>query len=186
MKIVLQDLKKGVTTIAEVPRPAVSTGELLIATSRSVISAGTERMLVDFGKAGWFAKARQKPDKVRQVLDKVRTDGLGSTIETVREKLDQPLAMGYCNAGTVLELGCKVDGFSVGDRVVSNGHHAEVVAVPARLCARIPDGIGDDAAAVHGARRDRAARDSLSRAHARRVRGHHRTSVSSVSSPCSY
>jgi len=81
------------------------------------------------------------------VLDKVRTDGLFATLDAVRSKLDQPLALGYCNAGVVLEVGAGVDGFAIGDRVVSNGPHAEIVRVPKNLCARIPDGVANEAAA---------------------------------------
>jgi len=103
-------------------------------------------MLVEFGKAGLFDKARQQPDKVRMVLDKVRTDGLATTFEAVQSKLDQPLALGYCNVGVVAEVGGGVEGFAVGDRVVSNGKHAEVVCVPKNLCARIPEGVSDEQA----------------------------------------
>lgn len=147
MKQVLQNLKDGTTEVAEVPCPRVGAGQLLIRTTRTLVSAGTERMLVDFGKAGFIDKARQQPDKVRMVLDKVRTDGLMPTIEAVRNKLDQPLPMGYCNVGEVVELGSGVSGFAVGDRVASNGKHAEVVAVPVNLCAKVPAGVADEAAA---------------------------------------
>ena len=146
MKQILQSLKDGTTQLSDVPTPRVSTGSLLINTSTTLVSAGTERMLVDFGKANWIDKARQQPDKVRMVLDKVRTDGLATTIEAVQSKLDQPLALGYCNVGVVSELGRGVEGFAVGDRVVSNGKHAEVVCVPKNLCAKIPDGVSDEAA----------------------------------------
>jgi predicted dehydrogenase/threonine dehydrogenase-like Zn-dependent dehydrogenase len=104
-------------------------------------------MLVDFGKAGWLDKARQQPDKVRMVLEKIRTDGLMPTIEAVMNKLDQPIALGYCNVGIVMAVGAGVTGFEVGDRVASNGKHAEWVAVPAILCAKVPDGVGDEEAA---------------------------------------
>jgi predicted dehydrogenase/threonine dehydrogenase-like Zn-dependent dehydrogenase len=104
-------------------------------------------MLVDFGKAGWIDKARQQPDKVRMVLEKIRTDGLMPTIEAVMNKLDQPIALGYCNVGIVMAVGAGVTGFEVGDRVASNGKHAEWVAVPAILCAKVPDGVGDEEAA---------------------------------------
>ncbi len=147
MKQILQNIANGQTQVAEVPRPAVGAGQLLIATELSLVSAGTERMMVDFGKANWLQKARQQPDKVRMVLDKVRTDGLAPTIDAVRSKLDQPLAPGYSNVGRVIEIGAGVSGFAVGDRVLSNGRHAEVVAVPVNLCARIPDGVGDETAA---------------------------------------
>ncbi|MEJ5207456.1 bi-domain-containing oxidoreductase [Denitratimonas sp. CY0512] len=146
MKQILQSLKDGTTQLADVPTPQVSTGSLLIHTSTTLVSAGTERMLVDFGKANLLNKVRQQPDKVRMVLDKVRTDGLATTIEAVQSKLDQPLALGYCNVGVVAELGRGVEGFAVGERVVSNGKHAEVVCVPKNLCAKIPDGVSDEAA----------------------------------------
>src|SRR2546421_13030269 len=123
MRQVLQALSTGATTVGDVPAPATPRGGLLVATRRSLISAGTERMLVDFGRAGWLEKARQQPEKVRQTLDKVLTDGLLSTIEAVHSKLDQPLSLGYCNVGLVSEVGADVRGFALGDRVVSNGPH---------------------------------------------------------------
>ena len=147
MKQILQNIRSGETVVAEVPCPAAGRGQVLIRTSRTLISAGTERMLVEFGKAGWLEKARQQPDKVRMVLDKVRTDGLVPTFEAVRNKLDQPLPLGYCNVGTVMESGAGVTGLARGDRVVSNGKHAQAVAVPVNLCARVPDAVSDEAAA---------------------------------------
>jgi len=145
MKQLLQSLKTGIGEVVDVPMPATSSGQLLIATSRTLVSAGTERMLVNFGKANLLEKARQQPDKVKQVLEKVRTDGLMPALDAVRSKLDQPLALGYCNVGVVLKSG--VEGFAVGDRVVSNGNHAEVVRVPKNLCAKIPDSVDDESAA---------------------------------------
>ena len=118
-----------------------------------MVSSGTERMLVQFGKAGWIEKARQQPDKVRMVLDKIKTDGLLPTLEAVFNKLDQPLPLGYCNVGVVMEAGAggqrAVDGgrWAVGDRVASNGKHAEVVTVPMNLCAKVPDNVLDEEAA---------------------------------------
>lgn len=100
-------------------------------------------MLVDFGRANYIDKARQQPEKVRMVLDKARTDGLLTTMKAVHAKLDQPLPMGYSNVGIVMEIGKGVTGFSVGNRVVSNGNHAEVVCVPKNLCAKIPDNVQD-------------------------------------------
>ena len=145
MKQILQNLSNGETSLVDVPCPQMSRGALLISTRNTLVSAGTERMLVDFGKANVIDKARQQPDKVKMVLDKAKTDGLLPTIDAVRSKLDQPLPLGYCNAGVVLDSG--VDGFSVGDRVVSNGNHAEVVRVPKNLCAKIPDSVDDESAA---------------------------------------
>jgi predicted dehydrogenase/threonine dehydrogenase-like Zn-dependent dehydrogenase len=104
-------------------------------------------MMVEFGKAGWIEKARQQPDKVRMVLDKMKTDGVMPTIEAVFNKLDQPLPLGYCNVGEVIAVGAGVTGFSVGDRVASNGKHAEVVCVPVNLCAKIPERVTDEEAA---------------------------------------
>lgn len=147
MKQILQNLRSGVTALDEVPIPSVVRGQLLISSKYSLVSAGTERMLVEFGKAGWITKARQQPDKVRMVLDKIRTDGLQPTFESVLSKLDQPLPLGYCNMGVVSDLGEGAIGFQVGDRVISNGKHAEVVSVPTNLCAKVPDGVPDDEAA---------------------------------------
>jgi predicted dehydrogenase/threonine dehydrogenase-like Zn-dependent dehydrogenase len=104
-------------------------------------------MLLDFGKANPIEKARQQPDKVRMVLNKMRTDGLLPTIEAVRRKLDRPLPLGYSCVGRVLAVGPGVKSFAVGERVASNGKHAEVVAVPVNLCARVPDGVTDEVAA---------------------------------------
>jgi predicted dehydrogenase/threonine dehydrogenase-like Zn-dependent dehydrogenase len=147
MKQILQDMAKGGTTLAEAPAPRISSSHLLIHTTTSLISAGTERMLVGFGKASYIEKARQQPEKVKMVLEKVATDGLMTTIEAVQSKLAQPLPLGYCNVGVVAEVGAEVEGFHVGDRVVSNGPHADVVKVPKNLCARIPDAVGDESAA---------------------------------------
>ncbi|XOV72651.1 MAG: bi-domain-containing oxidoreductase [Verrucomicrobiota bacterium] len=146
---ILQNIKTGETMLAEVPAPMVRSGSLLIATHSSLVSAGTERMLVDFGKSGWIQKARSQPDKVRAVIDKIKVDGLKPTLQAVQSKLDQPLPMGYCNVGSVLEVGNGVPPaeFAVGDRVVSNGHHAEMVCVPKNLCCKVPDGVSDEEAA---------------------------------------
>jgi len=147
MKQILQDLTQGNTTMVEAPAPQVSQGKLLINTSTTLISAGTERMLVDFGKASYLQKARQQPEKVKAVFDKVKTDGLFSTLDAVRSKLAQPLPLGYCNVGIVSTVSQEITEFKAGDRVVSNGPHADVVTVAKRLCARIPDGVDDESAA---------------------------------------
>ena len=147
MKQILQSLKNGSTEVAEVPCPAVKRGHLLVRSSRTLVSVGTERMLVEFGKAGWIEKARQQPDKVRMVLDKIKTDGLMPTLEAVFNKLDQPLPLGYCNVGRVMEVGSGLVGYAAGDRIVSNGKHAEAVCVPINLSARVPDNVTDDEAA---------------------------------------
>lgn len=147
MKQIIQSLKNGLTEVVDIPCPSVKTGQLLIRTTCSLISAGTERMLIDFGKASPIEKARQQPDKVRMVLDKIKTDGLMPTIDAVRGKLEQPLSVGYCNVGEVLEVGGGVNSFTAGDRIASNGKHAEVVSVPVNLCAKIPNNVSNDEAA---------------------------------------
>ena len=194
MKQIIQNLKTGETTLEEVPAPGVRRGHVLIQTSCSLVSLGTERMLVEFGKANLIDKARQQPEKVKQVLDKVRSDGLMPTIDAVRNKLGQPLPLGYCNVGIVQESRNRINrrltqtdedlspaepagekepslhdkkgenygtvgdstshlhnfsasGFKKGDRVVSNGPHAEIVCVPKNLCAKIPLGVEDEEAA---------------------------------------
>ena len=146
MKQLLQSLSTGASDISELPSPSVGRGQLLIRSNCSLVSAGTERMLLEFGKSNWIDKARKQPDKVQQVLEKVRTDGFLTTFDAVKSKLDQPLPLGYCNVGTVVAVGAGVSGFNVGDRVASNGHHAELVSVPQHLCARIPAGVSDEAA----------------------------------------
>lgn len=146
MKQVLQSLKTGAIEVADVPCPTVKPGHLLIRTRASLISAGTERMLIEFGKATLLEKARQHPERVRQAWDKVKTDGLLATLDAIQAKLDQPLPLGYCSAGVVIDVGEHVDGIQIGDRVVSNGHHAEVVHVPKHLCAKIPSSVPDEAA----------------------------------------
>ena len=147
MKQILQNLGSGETILAEVPAPGVRPGHVLVATAHTMVSLGTEKMLLEFGRASLLDKARQQPERVKQVLAKIRTDGLMPTLEAVRSKLDQPIAMGYCQSGTVLAVGAGVDEFRPGDRVATNGSHAEIVCVPKHLCARVPEGVPLDAAA---------------------------------------
>ena len=147
MKQILQDLKDGGTHVVDVPAPAVRPGHVLVRSAVSLISAGTERMLVEFGRSNMLDKARQQPDKVRMVLDKVKTDGFVPTIQAVQSKLDQPLPLGYSNVGVILEVGAGITDLAVGDLVVSNGHHAEIVCVPRNLCAKVPPGVSEESAA---------------------------------------
>jgi predicted dehydrogenase/threonine dehydrogenase-like Zn-dependent dehydrogenase len=147
MKQIIQSFKTGETTLEEVPAPQVKRGQVLIQTTKSLVSLGTERMLVEFGKSNLISKARQQPDKVKMVLDKIKTDGLIPTLETVFNKLGEPLPLGYCNVGVVLEVGDGVSEFKVGDRVASNGGHAQFVCVPQNLVAAIPDNVTDEQAA---------------------------------------
>ena len=147
MKQLLQNLKNGNTEIVVAADPKVGSGELLIQSYCSLVSAGTERMLVDFGKANLLEKARQQPEKVKMVFEKIQADGLISTYGAVRAKLDQPIPLGYSNVGVVSQAGSHVEGFSVGDRVVSNGSHADLVRVSKHLCAAIPDNVDNETAA---------------------------------------
>lgn len=144
MKQILQDLSSGETSLVEAPTPQSRPGGLLINTTVSLISPGTERMLVDFGKSSLLSKARSQPDKVRQVLDKISTDGLLTTVDAVRAKLTQPIPLGYCNVGVISVSGS--EDLKVGQRVVSNGPHAEIVSIPKNLCASIPDNVTDETA----------------------------------------
>lgn len=145
--MLLQNLGSGETTLAETPTPNPGSGDILIQSRVSAISVGTEKMLVTFGKSNIIEKAKQQPDKVKQVLDKMKTDGVAATVEAVRSKLDEPIPLGYSNAGVVMEVGSRIHGFRPGDRVVSNGTHAEYVLVPEHLAAKIPDNVSDEEAA---------------------------------------
>lgn len=147
MKQIIQSFKTGQTILEEVPAPQVAKGTVLIQTTHSLVSLGTERMLVEFGKSNLISKARQQPDKVKQVLDKIKTEGLIPTLEAVFNKLGEPLPLGYCNVGKVIAVGEGVSEFKVGDRVASNGQHAEFVSIPKNLVAHIPDNVSDEQAA---------------------------------------
>lgn len=147
MHQIIQSFKTGETLLENIPAPEVKRGQVLIQTTRSLVSLGTERMLVEFGKSNLISKARQQPDKVKQVLDKIKTEGLMPTLEAVFNKLEQPLPLGYCNVGKVIAVGEGVSEFQVGDRVASNGAHAEVVCVPKNLVAHIPNNVSDEEAA---------------------------------------
>jgi predicted dehydrogenase/threonine dehydrogenase-like Zn-dependent dehydrogenase len=146
MKQIIQNLRSGETILEDIPAPLVRKGHLLIQTSHSLVSLGTEKMLVEFGRSNLISKARQQPEKVKQVLDKIKTDGLIPTLEAVFNKLDEPLPLGYCNVGQVIAVGDGVSGYKIGDRVASNGHHAEVVCVPSNLCALIPNNVTNEEA----------------------------------------
>ncbi len=146
MRQIIQSFKTGETILEQVPAPQVKKGHVLIRTTKSLVSLGTEKMLVEFGKASLISKAKQQPDKVKQVLDKIKTEGLMPTLEAVFNKLGQPLPLGYCNVGVVEAVGEGVNNFSVGDRVASNGPHAEYVCVPKNLVAAVPANVSDDEA----------------------------------------
>lgn len=145
MKQLFQNLRTGSIEYIDVPVAVASAGTIVVATRCSLISAGTERMLNSFAKSGYIAKARQQPEKVKQVIQKAQTDGIVATFQAVSQKLDQPLPLGYSNVGVVVEAG-RGSAFKPGDRVISNGSHAECVRVPDNLAVRIPDGVDDVAA----------------------------------------
>src|SRR5688572_10720702 len=146
MKQIIQSFKTGETILEEIPAPQVRKGAVLIQTSRSLVSLGTEKMLVEFGRSNLISKARQQPEKVKQVLDKIKTDGLLPTLKVVFNKLGEPLPLGYCNVGKVIAVGEGVNEFKIGDRVASNGQHAEFVCIPKNLVAHIPDEVSDEEA----------------------------------------
>jgi len=146
LRQLIQHLGSGRTELLAVPAPGPRRGRLLVRARRSLVSLGTERMLVEFGRGGWLSKARQQPEKFRAVLAKVRAEGLLPTLAAVRSKLAQPIPLGYCHVGEVLDAG-QVPGFAVGDRVVSNSPHAEVVSADPAFAARVPAAVSSEHAA---------------------------------------
>lgn len=145
MKIVLNNIQNGQIFVEEVPSPLPKDGHVLIQTIATLISTGTERMMIDFGKGNYLHKALSQPDKVKEVMTKASNDGIVATYDAVKTKLAEPLALGYCNVGTVLNGGAT--GFKNGSRVVSNGGHAEVVRVPKNIVTCVPDEVDDQTAA---------------------------------------
>ncbi len=143
MKTLLQDLKNGETEIETIPRPNCGPNDVLIQTHLSLISPGTERMILNFGKGSYFEKAKQQPEKVKQVIEKVKTDGILPTLNAVKAKLDTPLPLGYSNIGTVIEVGANVTNIKENDLVVSNGNHASVVCVNKNLVAIVPKDVDE-------------------------------------------
>ncbi len=146
MKQISQDLNTGEIKVLDTPVPKLKKGNLIIKSTMSLISSGTERMLLSFGKGNLIEKALQQPDKVKEVIQKSQSDGLINTFNAVKNKLDFPIPLGYCNVGEVVDFGDEVKGFKIGDRVVSNGNHAEIVSVPQNLCAKIPHNVNDEEA----------------------------------------
>ena len=141
-------MRSGVVSVYDVPSPGVQRGRLLVRTAASLISAGTEKNTVDMGKKSLLGKARQRPDLVKQVIDKARTEGLMNTYTAVKAKLDGTTALGYSAAGIVAAVGEDVTAFRVGDRVACAGagyaSHAEMISVPQNLCVRLPDSVNFD------------------------------------------
>jgi predicted dehydrogenase/threonine dehydrogenase-like Zn-dependent dehydrogenase len=151
MKQLLQNLRTGETEIVDVPIPNPQRGEILVKTEASLVSAGTERTLVDFAEKNLLGKARSRPDLVRQVLDKAQREGLLTTIEAAFNRLDQPMPLGYSSAGMVMGLGPGVQGYQVGQRVACGGGnyavHAEYTSVPKNLVTILPEQVDFDSAA---------------------------------------
>ncbi len=146
MKQLVQDFQSGEVKFVDVPAPTVSSNSIVVETNKSLVSVGTEKMLVEFGRASLINKARQQPDKVKQVIQKVKTDGLLTTVDAVRSKLAEPIPLGYSNVGIVVDTGANVTEFQAGDRVLCAGPHSEVVRVPKNLSVKIPDNVDDESA----------------------------------------
>lgn len=147
MKQLFQSLKTGDVDLVEMPVPSVGINQVLIKVNNSLVSLGTEKMLLDFGKASYLSKMRQQPEKVQQVLNKVRTDGLVSTMNAVQGKLEQPIPLGYSSVGVVEDIGPGVTELKVGDRVLTNGPHSEYVIASKNLITKIPDSLSFEEAA---------------------------------------
>jgi predicted dehydrogenase len=141
MKQVVQDIRGGATRVAAIPDPLAVKGTLLIANVCSAISAGTEKYVVDLAQKSLIGKARQRPEQVRRVLQKMREEGILNTLTQVQAKLSEPMPLGYSSAGVVIECGAGVSDFKPGDRVANAGPHAGIVSVSRNLCARIPEGV---------------------------------------------
>jgi predicted dehydrogenase/threonine dehydrogenase-like Zn-dependent dehydrogenase len=151
MKQVIQSFKTGELAVSDVPAPSLRGGGVLVQTGASLVSAGTERMVVDFAEKNLLEKARSRPDLVRQTLDKARREGILATFDAVQNRLDKPMSLGYSSAGTVLEVGDKVSRFQIGDRVACAGAgyavHAEAVWVPKNLVIALPEQVDFESAA---------------------------------------
>ena len=146
MKKLIQNLNNGKTELLEIPIPMPREGCLLIKSDFSLVSLGTENMLVEFGKANLIKKAKLQPDKVKKALEKINNDGLIPTFKSIANKLNTPLPLGYSNSGSVMAIGKNVSGYQVGDRVVSNGPHAEYFNSPVNLCEKIPENVSSEQA----------------------------------------
>ena len=151
MKQVLQNMRDGKTTVTEVPVPTPHTGQALVKVAASLVSAGTERMLVEFGEKSLLGKARSRPDLVRQVVDKMKREGALPTLQAAFNRLDQPMALGYSSAGTIVAMGDGMEGFKVGQRVACAGGgyavHAEYDLVPRLLLTPLPESVDFESAA---------------------------------------
>jgi len=149
MKVLTQNLKTGNTEILEVPSPQKSEDKIIVENQCSLISTGTESYVVNFGKAGWINKARQQPDRVKDVLNKIKSSGFNETFRAIKTKLDYPMVMGYSAVGTVAHANEKFS-LSKGDRVFTNSVHQEQALIDYNMCVRIPDEV-DNKSASFGA-----------------------------------
>ena len=151
MKQIIQNFKTGVLKVDDVPETICKGGGILVDNRSSLISAGTEKMAVDLAQKSLVGKAKERPDLVKQVLNKIKRDGLMNTLQTVKARLDAPLALGYSCAGVIREVGRGAEEFIAGDRVACAGmnyaSHAETVFIPKNLAVKIPDGVSFDEAA---------------------------------------
>lgn len=151
MKQLIQNIKNGKTTIEDVPIPTPRDGQALVKVSASLVSAGTERMVVEFAEKNLINKARSRPDLVKQVLDKAKREGITPTLQAAFNRLDQPMALGYSSAGTIVALGKNMAGFKVGQRVACAGGgyatHAEYNLVPKNLLTPLPKNVDFESAA---------------------------------------
>lgn len=144
MKQVFQSLATGKIDFFDLPVPKIKDNEILIKTTCSLISSGTERTLAEFGRSNLFSKAKQQPDKLKEAVEHAKLNGFLTTFEAISSKLEKPIQLGYCNVGIVIKVGKLVKNFDVGDRVLSNGAHSELVCVSQKLCAKIPDNVSDN------------------------------------------
>jgi predicted dehydrogenase/threonine dehydrogenase-like Zn-dependent dehydrogenase len=147
MQQIVQNIRHGKLSLVDVPDPIATPGQVVIANVASVVSAGTEKVLRELAQKSLLQKARSRPDHVRRVLEKLRQEGVFKTLESVRGKLADPMALGYSSSGVVLACGAGAQNFKPGDRVASNGPHAGVVSVARNLCAHVPQGVSHEQAA---------------------------------------
>ena len=141
MKQLIQDLASGEVDFIDVPTADPPAGMIQIELRSSVISSGTERSLLEFGQASLLGKALQQPERVKQVMDKARAEGVLATFDAIQARLERPHLPGYAAAGVITAVGEGVQGFSVGERVCCNGPHAQRVVVSPALCARLPENV---------------------------------------------
>jgi len=145
MKQIIQNYKTGELSVEEVPKPTLKSGGILVENHYSLVSAGTEKTIIDFAKKSLVGKAKSRPDLLKQVIDKMKTDGLITTYKSAMRRLGEPVPLGYSSVGEVIEVGEKVKGFKKGDFVACAGagyaSHAEVVFIPENLVVKVPESV---------------------------------------------